>query len=140
VTPNGSVAPSWYSRAFLYCLRLSPTGNINTNRLIDESEAEPSLIIDFLQRVQSVIWNRKFFVSRHSGWIGLAPMASRVGDEICILDGCTVPVVLRHCDAYSEDIYEHDFFQLVGECYVHGMMDGEAAEIATAVEEKFELR
>jgi hypothetical protein len=141
-SPNGSVAPSWYSRAFLYCLRLSPTGNINTNRLIDESEAEPSLIIDFLQRVQSVIWNRKFLVSEGNGWIGLGPMASQVGDEIYVLDGCTVPVVLRR----QQDIDSHgfDFLQLVGECYVHGMMGGEAAEIPRtpelAIDRGIELR
>jgi hypothetical protein len=135
-SPNGSVAPSWYNRAFLYCLGLSPTGNINTNRLIDESEAEPSLTIDFLQRAQSVIWNRKFLVSKKNDWIGLAPMASQVGDEIFILRGCTVPVVLRR----QEEGDGNKFFQLVGECYVHGMMDGEVAEIATAIEEEIELR
>jgi hypothetical protein len=131
---DGSVTPSWYSRAFFHCLILSPTGNINTNRLIDESEA--ALTIRFLQRVQSVIWNRKFLVSEKNGWIGLAPMASLVGDEIFILHGCTVPVVLRR----QEEGDGTEFFQLVGECYIHGMMDGEAAEIATAKEEEIELR
>lgn len=41
---NGSNAPSWYRRAFEYCLHhLTPTGDINTNKLIEENEAESSL-------------------------------------------------------------------------------------------------
>jgi hypothetical protein len=138
--PNRSDAPPWYPRAFLDCLRLSPTGNINTNRLIAESEAlSLHIIIDFLQRVQSVIWNRKFLVSEHKGWIGLAPTASQVGDFICILYGCTVPVVLRP----KKDRDGTLFFQLVGESYVHSIMDGEATEIPIAsgsCAEGFELR
>ncbi|KAE9379705.1 hypothetical protein N431DRAFT_398153 [Stipitochalara longipes BDJ] len=133
--PNGSEAPSWYSRAFLYCLRLSPTGNINTNKLIAQSEAEQSLVIEFLQRVQSVIWNRKFLVSETKSYLGLAPMAAQVGDIICILCGCTVPVVLRR----QKDIDGIVYFQLVGECYVHRIMDGEAVA-AGYTEVEFELR
>ena len=137
--PQGSNAPSWYHRAFLYCLyRLTPNGDINTNRLIHECEGESSLVLDFLQRVQSVIWNRKFLVSRNNNWIGLAPMAAQVGDIICVLYGCSVPVVLR---PQSEG--GGQFWQLVGECYVYGIMDGEALETQAArgySEEEFELQ
>jgi hypothetical protein len=123
--PNGSNPPSWYSRAFDYCLHhLTPTGDINTNRLIYEKEGESSLVVDFLERVQSIIWNRKFLVSKDHGWIGLVPMATQVDDIICIFYGCSVPVVLRSYDRTA------GLFQLVGECYVHGMMDGEAMETA----------
>jgi hypothetical protein len=140
--PNGSNTPSWYTRAFLYCLHhLTPTGDINTNRLIHECEAQKSpLVVDFLRRVQRVIWNRKFLVSKNNKWIGLAPMAAKVDDLICILDGCSVPVVLRPCLRTGTDRPEV-FYQLVGECYVHGMMDGEAKETGSEyVEEDFELR
>jgi hypothetical protein len=137
--PNGSNVPSWYNRAFLYCLQqLTPNGDINTNRLISECEAESSLVVEFLERVQSVIWNRKFLVSKDNSWIGLAPMAAEVGDIICILYGCSVPVVLR-----PQSVDGKTFFHLVGECYVHGLMDGEVAETAVAtgyVEREFELR
>lgn len=39
------------------------------------------------------------------------------GDQVCILFGGNTPFVLRPCNEY---------YQLVGECYIHGMMDGEA--------------
>ncbi|XDG00796.1 hypothetical protein ABKA04_000411 [Annulohypoxylon sp. FPYF3050] len=51
---------------------------------------------------------------------GLCPPKTKVGDFICILYGCTVPVVLRE----GRDGH----MQLVGEAYVHGKMDGEAIE------------
>jgi hypothetical protein len=53
IVGHGSPA---YSKALLYCLRVSPTGNINTNtnRLIAGSEVELSLVINFVQQVQRV--------------------------------------------------------------------------------------
>lgn len=136
--PSGQNAPSWYTRAFLYCLhQVGPFRDINTNRLISEceAEAEASLVVDFLHRVQSVIWNRKFLVSKDNKWIGLAPMAAQVGDIICVLFGCSVPVVLRPQTG--------GWFQLVGECYVYGIMNGEVCETAKSSgysEQEFELR
>ena len=38
---------------------------------------------------------------------------------MCILYGCSVPVLLRQ---QSDEMG----YAVVGECYVHGMMDGEA--------------
>jgi hypothetical protein len=143
--PDGSNTPSWYTRAFLYCLHhLTLTGDINTNRLIHECEEQKSpLVVHFLRRVQKVIWSRMFFVSKDNKWIGLAPMAANANDVICILDGCSVPVVLRPCsrDMGTGTNEAEVFYQLVGECYVHGMMDGEAKEKGSGyVEEEFELR
>jgi hypothetical protein len=40
---------------------------------------------------------------------------------ICILFGCSVPVVLRRFNEAGK--FYHKF---IGECYAHGMMDGEA--------------
>jgi hypothetical protein len=125
--PNGTITPSWYARAFRYCLQhLTPTGDINTNRLISLQEDESSLGVSFLNRVQSVIWNRKFLVSKENGWFGLGPMATVETDIICVLYGCSVPVILR--PMRTEDGKE--YFLLVGECYVHGIMDGEIIEAA----------
>lgn len=52
------------------------------------------------------------------GYLGNVPDGSLNGDKICILFGSAVPLVLREC--------EGGFFKLVGECYIHGIMDGEA--------------
>ena len=124
--PKGTMPPSWYSIAFKYCLlHLTSTGDINTNRMIHEcEEGKFSLVVSFLQRVQSVIWNRKFLVSKTNEWIGLAPTAAEPGDELVILAGCSVPVVLRPVEESGKIVG----WYLVGECYVHGMMDGEATD------------
>lgn len=51
---------------------------------------------------------------------GLGPPRMKEGDFICILYGCSVPVVLR--------AREQGCYRLVGEVYVHGKMDGEGIE------------
>lgn len=137
--PNGASVPSWYHRALLYCLANSTVnGDINTIKLIEKCEKGSSLVVDFLQRVQSVIWNRKLLVSKQ-GWIGIAPMAALEGDAVCILHGCSVPVVLRSMKGPRGEM----FWYLIGECYVHGMMDGEAMELRTSnnlMIQEFDLR
>ena len=119
--PNGSAVPRWYDRAFVYCLQFRVNGTISPSKIT----AKSSHVIDFLQRVEPIIWNRKLFVSRDRELIGLAPTACEVGDIICVLHGCSVPVVLRP----SWDAHGESYNLLVGECYVHGMMDGEAVEM-----------
>ena len=49
--------------------------------------------------------------------MGLAPMRSRENDIILVFYGCSVPVVLRE---------EEDRFTFIGECFLYGIMDGEA--------------
>ena len=55
------------------------------------------------------------------GYLGLAAATARPGDKICILLGCNFPLVLRPFEGT-----EH--WELIGSCYVHGIMDGEAME------------
>jgi hypothetical protein len=74
--------------------------------------------------------------------LGLAPQSVMEGDLICIVYGCSVPVVLRK--AFINDATEGKYYyELIGECYVHGMMDGEAFRILQEMKidkEVFELR
>ena len=52
-------------------------------------------------------------------YMGLFPRGTRAGDEICVFAGPCVPFVVRPVEG------EIGVFQLVGECYVHGIMRGE---------------
>lgn len=54
------------------------------------------------------------------GCIGLVPINTQQGDIICLLLGCDVPMVLR--------VLENQQYKVVGGCYVHGVMEGEAME------------
>ncbi|KAK4166243.1 heterokaryon incompatibility protein 6, OR allele [Cladorrhinum sp. PSN259] len=56
--------------------------------------------------------------STQKGYLCLLPKHTEIGDQVAILKGGRVPVVLRpHSDGS---------FQFVGETYVHGIMDGAA--------------
>jgi hypothetical protein len=125
--PSGTNAPSWYRRACMECLEeVDPNGDLFTNDLKD-LEGTSTTQVAFLERVQRVVWNRRFFQSTDDtkkddkSLFGLAPPDVRLGDVVCIIFGCTVPVVLRECKT-ADDTY----FEFIGECYVHGFMDGEA--------------
>jgi hypothetical protein len=119
--PDGTNAPTWYRRACLECLtHVDNNGDLNTNKFKD-IEDTPATMKTFLKRVREVIWNRKFFLTereRRGELYGMAPQAALKGDIICILFGCSVPVVLRQVSG--------DQYHFIGECYVHGIMDGES--------------
>lgn len=53
-----------------------------------------------------------------NGYIGLFPEHSQAGDGVFVLAGCHTPYTLRP--------RSDEKFKLVGECYVHGIMRGEA--------------
>ena len=63
---------------------------------------------------------RKFFFTK-DGRMGLCPRNAECGDSIAILYGGSVPYVLREVSRRT--------WNFVGECYVEGMMFGEAEEI-----------
>jgi hypothetical protein len=85
--------------------------------LLDESEsaAEPEHSA-MRTLVLGPTRGRVIFVSG-TGWLGLAPWGTVEGDVVFVAVGADVPYVLRA----REDGYE-----LVGECYVQGIMEGEA--------------
>lgn len=70
----------------------------------------------FHQSAANACKGRKLFFTE-SGNLGLGPMAIQEGDILCVLFGGSVPYVLRA---------EGEFYRLVGECYVHDLMNGEA--------------
>ena len=60
----------------------------------------------------------------NNGYIIVVPKFTRKDDIICLIFGCEVPFVLRPVSDTSSG--NEGCVELVGECYVHGMMDGEA--------------
>jgi hypothetical protein len=70
--------------------------------------------------------HRKLFLTR-KGYLGLGPKHVLQGDNVSILKGGSVPVILRK---------NNEHVRMIGEAYVHMIMDGEAIE--TADDENFE--
>ncbi|KAI4281776.1 MAG: hypothetical protein L6R38_003431 [Xanthoria sp. 2 TBL-2021] len=61
----------------------------------------------------------RVLVTSADGRLGLAPRATKPGDKICVILGCSSPLVLRSDD----NGFSH---KVVGECYLDGIMTGEA--------------
>jgi hypothetical protein len=72
----------------------------------------------FFCAFKNAMSSRVFFFTR-SGLIGLAPSAAKENDLLCIFFGGKTPFLIREMEKG---------FQLIGECYVHGIMDGEAMD------------
>jgi len=89
------------------------------------------------QSIVTASMNRRFYVTS-TGYLGIGPKDTQTGDEVYAINGSKVPLVLRR-DALgfrdknnrakedtTDPTYPH--FRLVGDCYTHGMMDGEAVQ------------
>jgi hypothetical protein len=104
---NGGNPPRWYQRACLYWLT--------------HASSELELVAAFQKRVEEVVSDRKLFtykgVDESFQLGGIGPSGIQSGDLVCILFGCSVPVILR--EHTSND------YILIGECYVHRKMEGE---------------
>jgi hypothetical protein len=78
-------------------------------------------------------YGRKVFVSE-AGVTGICPIDTEPGDEIWVLYGGRVPFILRPKGE------EEESYRFVGECYYHGIMDGEAVGDETFEEKTVVLK
>lgn len=126
--PDGKMPPAWYHRACMTCL-VSDTnfGNINTNSILQQDDTA-QLKANYLKRVQAVCWNRAFLECEDDKkrLVGIGPGESQADDLVCILYGSSVPCILRPTWRASGDKYTPDYYELVGEAFILGQMDGEA--------------
>ena len=98
-----------------------------------------------LESIQDACKGRVFFVMEHSEipeqdgqtrtgrYMGLAPQGSEVGDLVCVILGCPVPLLLRAVEEGKNDsgagTVDSQRYRLLGECYVHGFMNGEVMDM-----------
>lgn len=75
------------------------SGSVNTSDLINNHRN--SIVAEFCRRVQAVIWSRHLFMTKN-GKLGLARSVQK-GDQVCILYGCTVPVIVREITKGGSD-------------------------------------
>jgi hypothetical protein len=82
--------------------------------LLIPSDSKESNFIGFMERsiYRRICWTDKEYM-------GLMPSAARQGSEIWLIRGCRMPLLLRR-------IHLGNHFELIGDCYVHGIMYGEA--------------
>jgi hypothetical protein len=95
-------------------------------------------MLDFAETSRKSFWYaseaRLFFKTEH-GYIGSAPADAIVGDEIAIVGGSLLPLLLRRTEPVATlplvkegklAAFDESWFKLVGCPYVCGIMDGEA--------------
>jgi Heterokaryon incompatibility protein (HET) len=73
---------------------------------------------------------RRFCVTKNR-YIGMLPARTQPGDLVCILFGADTPFVIREAAEPNSTLKS---YKLVGDCYIHGMMDGEGLESQTPEE------
>ena len=69
----------------------------------------------------NIVWTycpKRSFIITEEGYIGIASKATKPGDRVCVLLGSRVPLLLRETSGLQSKV--------VGECYLHGIMNGEA--------------
>jgi hypothetical protein len=67
-----------------------------------------------------------------NGHVGLTTIGAQEGDLICILFGARLPFILQYADRRAderEDYPNHTRYHVVGEAYIHGLMQGEAMQV-----------
>lgn len=79
----------------------------------------------WLTSAQSKCYSRRFCITKN-GYMCVLPARSKKGDVVAVIPGAVVPFLLRP-SGQDEDT-GNNIYQLVGECYVHGLMSGEAAD------------
>lgn len=90
----------------------------------------------WLERVSGGAEGRRFARGR-AGFYALCPPAAQVGDRLCLLFGGKTLYCLRPTGD------KEDAYRFVGECYVQGVMDGEALDMiepGDLVQNTFEIR
>ena len=80
--------------------------------------------VDERSLIEQVTRDRKFCITE-LGRMGLVPASTEVGDVIVVLFGMQTPAILRTHALVSADV-SPVCYQLLGESFVHGLMDGEA--------------
>jgi len=76
----------------------------------DMAHAHPDSVYRAHHRRRPFVTDRKY--------IGVGPQAADRGDVLCVLHGGQTPYLIREVG--------HGLWTIIGECYVHGFMDGES--------------
>jgi hypothetical protein len=80
----------------------------------------------YADAVGTATWGRRVFRSER-GFVGLAPGSAREGDWVVVLPGGKVPFLVRgDRDAVDPEDQGRKCYRIIGDGYVHGIMDGSA--------------
>jgi Heterokaryon incompatibility protein (HET) len=132
LTPDGRPAPQAYYDTFPEYFKLreaaaeqyheyefdckSHPAGVDIMKHFNKNSRQHALIDASIQKWSS----RRRFCVTENGHFACVPKDAKPGDQICILFGANIPYVLRPTG--------HGYHQVVGECYVNGIMHGAGLE------------
>lgn len=79
--------------------------------------------------IEADSYRRRMFATER-GYIGLGQPLEEVGDVVCLLYGSAAPTILRP---------RGDYYLLIGDCYIHEIMNGEALQWPGLEDVEFEI-
>jgi hypothetical protein len=83
----------------------------------------------FFSELVNTIHGRVFFTTTR-GYMGFGAMGGKVGDQVCILGGGWTPFILRN---------HRTHFEMIGDSYLHGMMQGEKLDLGKPNVKRFKI-
>ncbi|KAF1847615.1 HET-domain-containing protein, partial [Cucurbitaria berberidis CBS 394.84] len=90
------------------------------------AQGKPEVPNPVLESLRGMVPNHAFFITE-SGYIGIGPPHTLPGDQVWVFHGGKVPFLMRKFE--RGDVGDQtNRLTLVGDAYVHGIMDGEAVK------------
>ncbi|EPE31911.1 hypothetical protein GLAREA_11993 [Glarea lozoyensis ATCC 20868] len=83
----------------------------------------------FFAELVNTIQGRVFFTTS-KGYMGFGAMGSKIGDQVCVLRGGSCPFILRSHDTY---------FEMIGDSYLHGIMQGRILDRPRPKRQRFRI-
>ena len=106
---------------------------VRDDSVVDHDVASTDPVAAYSGLLEQCAVGRKLGVTRMEH-IAMVPAALRVGDAVALLYGAATPMVLREMECLDGSAPGDGRWELVGECYVHEVMDGEALKGLTLSE------
>jgi hypothetical protein len=126
--PNGNLAPSRLFSGldeFMEVFNCLEKNLTMTMDWADQIKMYTSRHMEFL-RATLKCWGRRRLCVTSKGYVGAVPPSTQVGDEIVVFAGMQTPSVLCHVGLEQ--------YCYIGECYIHGTMNGEVLKDGEAGE------
>jgi hypothetical protein len=117
------IAPSNLEISFNLWMGRNPYSKerVKQMNLLDNGKGA-RMIREFNDDLRYGMQSRAFMIT-NKGLVGVGPAGTKKGDWVCVLRGGSLPLVLRPLGK--------GYWNLIGECYVHGIMNGDWAKAAS---------
>ena len=139
LTGDGFPAPQHYAEYFQKYMKFMAGSQERFTSYLADAESSPNGVRGLTEAMHGFETHRyieasidrwsskRRFCITNSGALACVPKATCHGDIICVLFGGEVPYVLRPTGTGR--------FSVVGECYLHGIMNGESLSFDTEIRE-----